>query len=74
MADSVESTGFVVSGGGGFPYLVIADAEGNVLDYYFDIEAEVAAADEARAAESLSGAQVSVFYLPLHLTRIMLTI
>jgi hypothetical protein len=39
-----------------------------------DIEAEVAAADEARAAESLSGAQVSVFYLPLHLTRIMLTI
>ena len=32
MADSVESTGFVVSGGGGFPYLVIADAEGNVLD------------------------------------------
>lgn len=32
MADSVESTSFVVNGGGGFPYLVIADADGNVLD------------------------------------------
>lgn len=32
MADSVESTGFVVNGGGGFPYLLIADADGNVLD------------------------------------------
>lgn len=32
LADSVESTSFVVSGGGGFPYLLIADADGNVLD------------------------------------------
>jgi len=32
MADSAESTSFVVSGGGGFPYLLIADADGNVLD------------------------------------------
>jgi hypothetical protein len=32
MADSVESTTFVANGGGGFPYLMIADAEGNVLD------------------------------------------
>jgi len=32
LADSVESTGFVVNGGGGFPYLLIADADGNVLD------------------------------------------
>ena len=31
MADSAESTGFVVSGGSGFPYLMIADADGNVL-------------------------------------------
>jgi thiol-disulfide isomerase/thioredoxin len=31
MADSAESTGFVVNGGGGFPYLMVADAEGNVL-------------------------------------------
>jgi hypothetical protein len=31
MADSVESTGFVVNGGGGFPYLMVVDAEGNVL-------------------------------------------
>jgi thiol-disulfide isomerase/thioredoxin len=32
MADSAESTSFVVNGGGGFPYLMIADADGNVLD------------------------------------------
>lgn len=32
MADSPESTSFVVNGGGGFPYLLIADADGNVLD------------------------------------------
>ena len=32
MADSVESTSFVVNGGGGFPYLMIVDADGNVLD------------------------------------------
>ena len=32
MADSAESTSFIVNGGGGFPYLVIADADGNVLD------------------------------------------
>jgi cytochrome c biogenesis protein CcmG, thiol:disulfide interchange protein DsbE len=31
MADSAESTSFVVNGGGGFPYLMVADAEGNVL-------------------------------------------
>lgn len=31
MADSVDSMSFVVNGGGGFPYLMIADAEGNVL-------------------------------------------
>jgi hypothetical protein len=31
MADSAESTGFVVNGGGGFPYLMVADAEGDVL-------------------------------------------
>ena len=31
MADSVESTTFVVNGGSGFPYLMIADADGNVL-------------------------------------------
>jgi cytochrome c biogenesis protein CcmG, thiol:disulfide interchange protein DsbE len=31
MADSVESTTFVVNGGGAFPYLVIADADGSVL-------------------------------------------
>ncbi len=31
MADSVESTSFVVNGGSGFPYLMIADADGNVL-------------------------------------------
>jgi cytochrome c biogenesis protein CcmG, thiol:disulfide interchange protein DsbE len=31
MADSAESTAFVVNGGGGFPYLVVADPEGNVL-------------------------------------------
>jgi thiol-disulfide isomerase/thioredoxin len=32
MADSVESTSFVVSGGSGFPYLMIVDADGTVLD------------------------------------------
>lgn len=32
LADSAESTGFVVSGGGGFPYLLIADADGTVVD------------------------------------------
>jgi len=32
MADSADSTGFVVNGGGGFPYLLIADADGNVLN------------------------------------------
>jgi thiol-disulfide isomerase/thioredoxin len=32
LADSVESTSFVVSGGSGFPYLMIVDADGNVLD------------------------------------------
>ena len=31
MADSVESTAFVVNGGGGFPYLMIVDADGNLL-------------------------------------------
>jgi thiol-disulfide isomerase/thioredoxin len=31
MADSVESTSFVFNGGGGFPYLMIVDAEGNLL-------------------------------------------
>jgi cytochrome c biogenesis protein CcmG/thiol:disulfide interchange protein DsbE len=31
MADSAESAGFVANGGAGFPYLVIADADGNVL-------------------------------------------
>jgi cytochrome c biogenesis protein CcmG, thiol:disulfide interchange protein DsbE len=31
MADTAESTSFVVNGGGGFPYLMVADAEGNVL-------------------------------------------
>ncbi len=31
MADSVESTSFVVNGGGGFPYLMVVDADGNVL-------------------------------------------
>jgi thiol-disulfide isomerase/thioredoxin len=32
MADSVESTSFVVSGGSGFPYLMIVGADGTVLD------------------------------------------
>ena len=32
MADSAESLGFVVSGGSGFPYLMIVDADGTVLD------------------------------------------
>ena len=32
MADSVESTAFLVNGGSGFPYLMIVDADGNVLD------------------------------------------
>ena len=32
MADSADSMSFVVNGGGGFPYLLIADADGNVLD------------------------------------------
>jgi len=31
LADSAESTSFVVNGGGGFPYLLFADADGNVL-------------------------------------------
>jgi thiol-disulfide isomerase/thioredoxin len=31
MADSAESTSFVVSGGSGFPYLVLLDADGNIL-------------------------------------------
>jgi hypothetical protein len=31
MADSAESTAFVVNGGGGFPYLMIVDADGNLL-------------------------------------------
>lgn len=31
MADSVDSTTFVFNGGGGFPYLMIVDADGNVL-------------------------------------------
>jgi thiol-disulfide isomerase/thioredoxin len=31
LADSAESTAFVVNGGGGFPYLMVADADGNVL-------------------------------------------
>jgi thiol-disulfide isomerase/thioredoxin len=31
MADDEASTGFVVSGGSGFPYLVILDADGNVI-------------------------------------------
>jgi len=32
LADSVESTSFVVNGGGGFPYLMIVDSDGNLLD------------------------------------------
>jgi cytochrome c biogenesis protein CcmG/thiol:disulfide interchange protein DsbE len=32
MADDDASTSFVVNGGGGFPYLMIVDADGNVLD------------------------------------------
>jgi hypothetical protein len=32
MADDVQSTSFVVNGGGGFPYLMIVDADGTVLD------------------------------------------
>jgi thiol-disulfide isomerase/thioredoxin len=32
MADSAESLGFVVSGGSGFPYLMVVDADGTVLD------------------------------------------
>ena len=32
MADSVESTSFVVNGGSGFPYLMIVGADGAVLD------------------------------------------
>jgi thiol-disulfide isomerase/thioredoxin len=32
MADSVEATSFIFNGGGGFPYLMIVDADGNVLD------------------------------------------
>lgn len=31
MADSAESSSFVFNGGGGFPYLMIVDAEGNLL-------------------------------------------
>jgi cytochrome c biogenesis protein CcmG/thiol:disulfide interchange protein DsbE len=31
MADSVESMAFVANGGGGFPYLMIVDADGNLL-------------------------------------------
>jgi hypothetical protein len=31
MADSTDSTNFVVNGGGGFPYLMIVDADGNLL-------------------------------------------
>jgi thiol-disulfide isomerase/thioredoxin len=31
MADSSDSTNFVVNGGGGFPYLMIVDADGNLL-------------------------------------------
>ncbi len=31
MADSAESTTFVVNGGGSFPYLMIVDADGNLL-------------------------------------------
>lgn len=31
MADSVESTAFVTNGGSGFPYLMIVDADGNLL-------------------------------------------
>ena len=31
MADSVEATTFVVNGGSGFPYLMIVDADGNLL-------------------------------------------
>ena len=31
MADSADSESFVVNGGGGFPYLMIVDADGNVL-------------------------------------------
>lgn len=32
LADSAESMSFVVNGGGGFPYLLIADADGTVID------------------------------------------
>jgi len=32
MADDAQSTSFVVNGGGGFPYLMIVDADGTVLD------------------------------------------
>jgi thiol-disulfide isomerase/thioredoxin len=31
LADSAESTSFVVNGGGGFPYLMVVDADGSVL-------------------------------------------
>ena len=31
LADTAESTSFVVSGGSGFPYMVVLDAEGNIL-------------------------------------------
>lgn len=32
MADDASSTSFIVNGGGGFPYLMIVDADGTVLD------------------------------------------
>lgn len=32
LADSVESTSFIANGGGGFPYLMLVDADGTVLD------------------------------------------
>jgi hypothetical protein len=31
MADDANSSAFVLSGGSGFPYLVILDADGNIL-------------------------------------------
>ena len=31
MADDANSSAFVLGGGSGFPYLVILDADGNVL-------------------------------------------
>jgi thiol-disulfide isomerase/thioredoxin len=32
LADDVQSTSFVVNGGGGFPYLLLVDTDGTVID------------------------------------------